>query len=96
VWGVTRNPTITVIACTIDVAGFFFYQVTGFDLLSRVIVNRVVHMTVTMCLAVLIVASLVFSISEHSIVHYVVVAVYLAICFWLCIEGIRRIERKKA
>lgn len=96
VWGVTKNPTITIIACTIDVAGFFFYQTTGFDLLSRVIESRIAHMVATICLAVLVVLALAFSIGGHTVAHYVVIGVFLAICFWLCIAGIKGIERKKA
>jgi ribosomal-protein-alanine N-acetyltransferase len=94
VWGVTKNLTITIIACTIDILGFVFYQLSGFDLLSRVIASRIIHFIATICLALLVALTLVFAIRGHAVAHYITVGVFLAVCIWLCIISIKGNERK--
>ncbi len=93
IWGVTRNVTITTIACIIDILGFIFYQLTGFDMLSRIIKNRYIHVAVTLVISSLLILALIFMARGYAIAQYISVSAFLTICFVITIFGIRSCER---
>lgn len=92
IYYVTDELSITIPVAIVNYIGFFLYQISDFDLLSRIMPNRRKHFMATCILILLMIGVLVTSILCSDLVSYLSLSLFLVVLISFVIVGIRNPE----
>lgn len=93
VYAVTESTLITISVAIVNYLGFLFYQLSGFDLLSRIIIRTTTHIVATVLVLLIMAVMLVSAINKQEFMLLASLGVFLVVLVILTVSGIRQTEK---